>query len=156
MPERFYPLMEYYHSKIKHLILPVKQQNGGIFLDMKTDFSYTSIENILNGLLLPLASTLADNIYLLGFDGRTPDDEIFWKNSENNSYTDLKRTIISAHPAFFNKIDYDLYAKWQSDGAELLMSLGESKGKKYYCMNKTTIPALIKRPAIQERTILYE
>jgi hypothetical protein len=142
MPERFYPLIEEHHPDLRKYTLPVREDVRGIFLDMRKEFAYTSQHNILNALLLPLASTLAEQIFLLGFDGRNANDQLFWKNSAASSYPELKPSIMRAHPGFFDKMDYREYARWQSAGAEKIMELGESKGKQYVCLNETTIPAL--------------
>jgi hypothetical protein len=106
---------------------------------------YTNLPNILNGLLLPLGSSLSNEVYLLGFDGRVASDQLFWKNSEANSYGVLKETIMAAHPGFFKGINYEEYAAKQSENAEKVMTLGEAMGKSYSCLNRTSIPALQKR-----------
>jgi hypothetical protein len=138
-------LLYYHHPAINERILPLRTDLTGMFLEMKKQFAYTSLPNILNGILLPLGSSLSDEIYLLGFDGRAPSDNLFWKNSDDNSYEGLKPTIRMAHPGFFDKMDYEDYSRLQSDAAEQLMALGETMGKKYYSLNQTFIPALQKR-----------
>ena len=143
--DNFYLLFMYYHPAAARSTVPVRTDLPGIHLDLTKELAYSNIPNILNGLLLPLGSTLADEIYMLGFDGRAPADTYFWANSSLNSYSELKPTIMAAHPAFFEGIDYQDYAKEQSDNAEKIMSLGESQGKRYICLNQTHIPALQKR-----------
>ena len=49
----------------------------------------------------------------------------------------VKLTIQAAHPGFFKRMDYEKYAQLQSDSAEEIMTLGESMGKKYDCLNQT-------------------
>ncbi len=141
----YYLLMSAYFPEIIDKVIPLRTNTEGVVLDLKKDLAYTNLPNILNGLLLPLGSTLSDSIFLLGFDGRGPLDTIFWKNSNANAYNDLKATIQAAHPAFFKGIDYDEYARIQSDTADMIMAMGEKMGKKYCCLNKTYIPALAKR-----------
>jgi hypothetical protein len=144
-PDFFLYLLKNYHPRIYRKTIPIRTDLKGVFLDMKNILAYSTMPNILNGLLLPLGSSLADEIILLGFDGRAPNDKLFWQNSGANSYEDLKPTIMAAHPGFFKGRDYKEYARSQSDSAEKIMTLGEQMGKKYYCLNQTFIPAMQKR-----------
>ena len=141
----YYPLLLYYHPEIASRTIPLRNDKEGVYIDLKHYLAYSTVHNILNGLLLPLATSLANEIYLLGFDGRAPGDVQFWQNSDANAYNNLKASITSAHPGFFSAMDYNEYAKLQSDNAEMIMSLGEKQGKHYYCLNKTYIPAFQKR-----------
>lgn len=145
IPDLFYPLIAAYHPEIVSKVIPVRTDLDGIHLDMKHCLAYTNLPNVLNGLLLPLASSLAGEVLLLGFDGRAPGDESFWANSPANSYPEHKDAIRAAHPQFFQGTDYARYAAEQSDGAELVMSRGENQGTRYFCLNPTHIPALKKR-----------
>jgi hypothetical protein len=147
VPDLFYPLLKAYHPEVVSKIIPVRTDLAGIHLDMKDCLAYTNLPNVLNGLLLPLGSSLADEVLLLGFDGRAPGDKAFWANSTANSYPEFKPAVRAAHPQFFAGTDYATYAAEQSDSAELILSKGESLGKHYYCLNPTHIPALRKRMA---------
>jgi hypothetical protein len=147
VPDLFYPLIVAHHPDVVSKVIPARTDLEGIHLDMKRCLAYTNLPNVLNGLLLPLASSLADDVFLLGFDGRAPGDEVFWANSAANSYPELKTAIMAAHPQFFQGMDYAQYAAEQSDNAELILAKGESLGKHYYCLNPTHIPALRKRMA---------
>ncbi len=145
VPDLFYPLLVAYHPDVVSKVIPVRTDLQGIHLEMKRCLAYTNLPNVLNGLLLPLASSLANEVLLLGFDGRAPGDEAFWANSAANSYPEFKTAIKTAHPQFFQGIDFTRYAEEQSDGAEMILSKGESLGKRYFCLNRTHIPALRKR-----------
>jgi hypothetical protein len=148
VPDSFYPLLKAYHPDVVSKVIPVRTDLPGIHLDMKRCLAYTSLPNVLNGLLLPLASSLTDQIHLLGFDGRTPGDQAFWANSAANSYPEYKAAIRASHPQFFAGIDYARYALEQSDAAELVLSKGERLGKRYSCLNPTHIPALRRRMVV--------
>jgi len=138
-------LIKYHHPRIFLRTIPIRTDLDGIFLDMKNTLAYTNLPNILNSLLLPLGTSLANEVNLLGFDGRASNDTLFWQNSGANSYEELKPTIMAAHPGFFKGINYEEYARLQGESAEQVMALGEQMGKKYYCLNQTFIPALQKR-----------
>ena len=112
---------------------------------MKNKFEIKGLHNILNQLLLPLGSSLSNEIYLLGFDGRKQTDKHFWKSLGSVNYEDLKKFHQQAHPGFFKGINYEEYANTQSELAESIMKLGEKMGKKYYCLNESSNKALQKR-----------
>jgi hypothetical protein len=106
----FVYILKYHHPRAFARTIAVRTDMPGIHIDMKDKLAYTSRPNILNGMLLPLGSSLAPSIYLLGFDGRAPGDNMFWTNSGENSYDELKATIQAAHPGFFAGRDYEEYA----------------------------------------------
>ena len=145
IPDTFYPLFARDYPDIIDKVIPIDTSGQGIFIDLKKRLAWSSLENVLNGFLLPLGSSLADEICLLGFDGRAPDAEQFWTNSSANSYPELKPTIEAAHPGFFAHMNYEDYAAAQSDGAERIMEAGERLGKRYVPLHATHIPALRRR-----------
>lgn len=144
-PEHYYANFIFHHSNLETLTVPVPYTADEINLSMKDKFKVKSLHNVLNQLLLPLASSLCDNIYLLGFDGRKQTDKHFWKSTDSVNYEGLKKYHQAAHPGFFKGIDYEEYAVMQSEIAELIISLGEKVGKKYYSLNESTNKALQKR-----------
>lgn len=59
------------------------------------------VGNILGSLLLPIACSLSRDVRLIGFDGRAPNDRLFWKNSGRHSYPELIDELSKTFPAFF-------------------------------------------------------
>jgi hypothetical protein len=145
IPERYYPNFIAHNAQLAKYTVPVPYTATSINLSMKSRFETQSVHNILNQLLLPLASSLCDDIYLLGFDGRNSNDKHFWASLESVNYEDLKGFHQEAHPGFFRGMDYQQYANIQAELAEAIMSLGESMGKKYGCLNESGNIALQRR-----------
>ncbi len=145
VPEHYYANFIFHYRDLEAVTVPVPYTADQINLSIKDKFEVKSFHNVLNQLLLPLASSLCDNIFLLGFDGRKQTDKHFWKSTDSVNYESLKKYHQTAHPGFFKGIDYEEYAIMQSEIAELIMSLGEKVGKKYYCLNESTNKALQKR-----------
>jgi len=145
VPEDEYSNFIYYYSKYRDFILPVSYDTQDINLDMKKVFQTKGVPNVLNRLLLPLSSSLSNEIYFLGFDGRKNNDLHFWSSSEKINYEDLKVYHQMAHPGFFRYTDYLKYAETQSELSEIIISLGEKVGKKYYSLNESTNTAFKKR-----------
>ena len=141
IPEMFYQNFVHHFKKFEHNTVPVPFTAQEINLAMKDLFEVKT-----------LASSLCDQIYLLGFDGRKKTDKHFWGSTTSVNYEDLKRYHQEAHPGFFKGIDYQDYAQIQSDNAESIMALGEEMGKRYYSLNESTNLALQKRFYPQGKT----
>jgi hypothetical protein len=77
-------------------------------LDLLTRFSVYPSANILTLFMLPLATTLTRRIGLIGFDGREPDDEGFWKHGSTVQLTHQMEAVRRVHPGFFD-LDYEDY-----------------------------------------------
>lgn len=140
----FYPLLVRHHPAVAGRVIPAMSGIPGLHLDMKRQLIYNEMGNILTSLMLPLASSLADDTYMLGFDGRAPDDELFWSHSASTSYQEAEDSLRAAHPGFF-QIDYREYAAEHAKNTERILSAGERRGKRYHCLNHSYVPALEKR-----------
>ena len=119
-------------------------------VNLRNDFKLPLTGNILNILMLPLAITLAKNIYFIGFDGRSPDDKNFWKNSDKHFYNELVEDLKKHHPAFFNyfipKGKEDEYVKkYHGDDLEDFLTNAESQGYYFETMYFSYTFALSKR-----------
>jgi hypothetical protein len=103
-----YPAL--YHSFVKkefnefaHLLIPIPTgKEEKLNTNLRKDFYLPALGNVLNLLLLPLATSLTKKVYLLGFDGRAPDDKLFWSNSNDHSYAEYIPDIQKKHPRFFD------------------------------------------------------
>jgi hypothetical protein len=145
MPETYYENFIFHYPHLKESIITVSYERKSINIDMIKDLSIKPMGNVLTQLLLPLGSSLANDIRFLGFDGRKPDDKHFWSSSNAVNYEDLKIFQQQAHPGLFKGVNFEQYAKDQSEQAEEIISHGESLGKCYYSLNESTNSALAKR-----------
>ena len=116
--------------------------------------------NVLTLALLPLASSLADRIDIVGCDGRRyTDDSFFWSHDKQVQFTGKMAEIQAAHPAFF-AIDYnDYYTEHARDVEEVAQAL-EAAGKTQVTATPSCIPALHARepaaapPRAETRTLV--
>lgn len=101
----------YFHSYVSRVLEEFKDRlipipivdRDLIHISLLKDFRLPdSIGNVLNLLLLPIATTLSKNVFLFGFDGRAPNDKLFWTNSSKHTYEDKLVEIIKQHPKFFD------------------------------------------------------
>lgn len=121
-----------------------------IDVDLARTFRLPNLGNVLGLLLLPLATTLASQIYLWGFDGRAPGDALFWSNSARHSYPEHLPELQKAHPRFFEHYvpaaDPTRYVRSvQGDQLDLCLQLAEARGRQFVMMHPSWTPTLQKR-----------
>ena len=102
-PALYYPFLKEEFKDFKHLLIPIPLGNHQqLNTNLLSDFRLPALGNVLNLLLLPLATSITKKVYLLGFDGRKPSDTLFWTNSSDHSYTEYIPDIQKHHPKFFD------------------------------------------------------
>jgi hypothetical protein len=114
-------------------------------LDLSREYVLKGMDNILTLLMLPLATTLTDEIRIIGCDGRKPDEDYFWKHHTSSQYDDLMESVKKCHPAFFNHVVYEDYYDQHCENLEILFGQAERKGKHIKSITKSYIPALLAR-----------
>jgi hypothetical protein len=104
-PAQYYPfcLKEFAGFEDRMIPVPIGLRSS-IHIDLTVDYSLPIHGNALLLLLIPLACTLSKNVNLWGFDGRSPDDKLFWKNSPKHFYSDNVEELKILHPLFFEKL----------------------------------------------------
>jgi len=102
--------------------------------------------NIMTLLMLPVASALADEVYVLGATGREADESYFWEHSDDAQYDDdLMNSAAECHPAFFrDRIYTDYYAEHVRTLTDMI-EYGEERGVSYYNLTDSYIPCLRER-----------
>lgn len=121
-----------------------------ITVDLCQDFSLPSTGNVLTFLLLPLGCTLSKAVFLWGFDGRAPTDQLFWANSAKHSYPEFLPQLQENFPAFFDRLvpkdNPSHYAqKVHGKILEELLQVAENEGWHFVMMHPSWTPVLQKR-----------
>ena len=144
LPERNMPLMIAHYPQLqKRLIgIPAKYEFN---FPSKEEFSIKGSDNILTYYMLPVASSISNEIGIIGADGRKENEKYFWKHSSSAQYDDKMEGVFNTHPSFFRDRDYEDYYNSHCDFLEKLLEYGESKGKQYFASTPSYIPALKKR-----------
>ena len=151
VPEQLAPLMFAHFPEIEARTIAVPLTNRYDFrhrhtvnVQLLSRFQVRTLDSVLNLLMLPVASTLADEIFVLGCDGRKPVDKAFWAHHGASQYTGLMQTVNETHPAFFD-VDYvDYYDRYCSHVASVIAA-GEALGKSYRSLVPSFVPALSER-----------
>jgi len=146
------PLLFHHHPEIRERTIAVplskrydfRASARGVNVQLQDDFQVRSLNSVLTLLMLPTASTLADEVHVLGCDGRKLDDKGFWSHHEPAQYTGLMKTVSDCHPGFF-AISYPGYYRKYCQQVESVCAAGEAIGKSYASLAPSYVPALAKR-----------
>jgi len=114
-------------------------------------FYVRASSSVMTMYMIPIVSSVCEEIYIIGADGRKPDENYFWTHNPSSQFGDLMKTLFDTHPSFFRDAVYTDAYKGHCDFFENLLRYGESMGKKYYSLTPSYIPALAKRPAPSEK-----
>jgi hypothetical protein len=140
------PLMLGHYPQLKTRLIGMKSNHGRAFNFPDTGrFWVKGTPNILTLYMLPVSSTLTDEIYIIGADGRKAGETYYWKHSDRVQFTGLMESAFKTHTSFFRDVDYKKYYQKHCQTLEKLIAFGESKGKRYYTLTESHIKALSKR-----------
>ena len=144
VPDFVAPMLLEHYPEIKDFIIAFPFKNAINFPSQK-DFYVKGTNNILTLLMLPLASSLTDEIYIIGADGRKKEENYFWKHNSNVQYDDFMQKAFDAHPSFFRDQHYDNYYEEHCIMLGKYFIYGEERNKNYFSLTHSYIPALITR-----------
>ncbi len=145
VPENTVGLMLSHYPMLKDNIIGMKDQKEPYNFPTAERFWVKSSANILTLYMLPIASAISNEINIIGADGRNSKEKYFWQHSSSAQFDDLMKTVFETHPSFFRDRDYKDYYEEHCAFLENLLCYGESKGKKYFSLTESFIPALLKR-----------
>jgi glycosyltransferase involved in cell wall biosynthesis len=143
VPFNYYRLFIHHfpHLKERTIGIPFDYENP-INTNLKQKYYLNPYSNILTMLMLPLATTLARNVHVIGADGRKiSNDEYFWNFNPRTQINDKMDNIKVAHPAFFN-IDYNEYYFDHIQKLSGFILEAEKKNKVVRSLSPSLIPSL--------------
>ncbi len=150
-PAEFHSIVRREFDGLNDRLIPVpKGWLRKIDIDLVKHFQLPGLGNVLGLLLLPLACTLSKDVFLFGFDGRAPNDKLFWGNSPKHSYQEHLAELQEAHPYFFEFFvpEYNLnkYVKnVHGEQLDICLSMAESRGWRFVMMHRSWTPTLQRR-----------
>ncbi len=113
--------------------------------DLSKEFYVQPLANILTLLLLPLAGAAAEEICIVGCDGRPrSENQYFWGHDKAVQFNDEMENIKLVHPAFFG-VDYDDYYDEHCKNVELAVSALEQAGRTISVLTPSYVPSLAAR-----------
>jgi FkbM family methyltransferase len=129
-------------------IIFCEQRHNGANTDLESVWALPKLDSTLNIHMLPIASTFAKAIFVLGCDGKNPDaskNEDFWAHSPRTHYHDLVDTGHQSHPTFDQRRQASTFNRYV-DSTEESFQAGESQGRIYFAIEPSFTPALKARP----------
>ena len=134
-----------HYPQFREKLIGMRIMKSSINFPNKNKFYVNASGNILTLFMLTLASSISNNIFILGADGRNPNENYFWKHSNAVQFEGLMDSVFKTHPSFFRDRSYEDYYKSHCKYLENLIEFGEEQGKKYLSLNKSYIAALNNR-----------
>jgi len=117
-------------------------------LDLLRQPSVRPYPNVLTMLMLPLATSVARSIGLIGFDGRTASDTSFWTHGPTVQLDREMSQIRDVHPGFFD-LDYEDYYKDHLVQLEAMIRRIEVRGIEIRPLTRSHMPPLRRRTSSQ-------
>lgn len=141
VPGATVPLLLRNYPQLKPYLIGLNRSRDTNFPDIN-NLTVKPTNSVLTFLMLPLATSLAQNIYIVGADGRNKNENYFWKHSGRFQFEDLMESVFLTHPSFFRDRIYVDYYEEHCRTIEELIRQGETLGKHYYALTKSFVPAL--------------
>jgi hypothetical protein len=126
--------------------------------DLLRNYTLLTNRNVLL-YMLQVAATVSSEINLWGFDGKAPNDVLFWTNSERQNYRELMWSLHEGYPAFYEEsVPANDGAKYtrevMGDSLEMVLSEMEAAGKTIRMLHKSWTEPLGKRFAAEEKPLI--
>ncbi|HVW97770.1 MAG TPA: hypothetical protein VHA56_17480 [Mucilaginibacter sp.] len=145
VPIQTLPLMLSLDKSLNKYFIGIDYKNDSYNFPTAENFFVKDNGNILTNLMIPLASSFSDSVYIFGADGREKSEKYFWTHSKSAQFNDLMDSAFETHPSFFRDRDYSDYYDRHCQTVEELFAYGEKRNKTYYSITPSFIPALHSR-----------
>ena len=142
VPAQYVPLYLAHYPELGNKIIGMPICDKKYNFPTVNNFYVQRSTNIMTLFMLPVASAVADEIFIIGADGRKPDENYFWQHSSSSQLNNLMQTVFDTHPAFFRDRIYTDYYNEHCRLLENSIKHGESRGKRYYSLTPSYIPVL--------------
>lgn len=145
IPPRYRSLLLGHYPNLNVISLKSEEMDDPRF-PSHDDLLVMNTSNIMTLYMLPIASSLTDEVYIVGADGRAKDESYFWEHNESAQYEDeLMETAVYCHPSFFRDEIYSDYYKEHVRTLDELIRYGESRDIDYYSLTDSYIQTLAER-----------
>lgn len=145
VPERHRSLLEHHYPGLEFVGVSESNDDDPVF-PTKDRIKVTPTNNIMTWFMLPIASSLADEVYVVGADGRKEDDSYFWEHNDDAQYDDeLMRSAVDCHPAFFRDRVYTDYYDQHVETLSSYLEYGERRGIEYGSLTHSYVECLADR-----------
>ena len=141
----YHQMMHDFLPNVVDRIFLVPQYFPHVLPHLEKDWQFPKTWNVLTMMMLPLAASIAEEIYIIGADGRAPDETYFWKHDPSSQLTDKLQAMKECHPLFFESMNYEDYYDRHCECLEEQVQAFEARGGRVFSLTESHIPAMQKR-----------
>ncbi|SEN65168.1 hypothetical protein [Paenibacillus sp. OV219] len=146
IPDICVPLMSVHYPEMKHKFIGLAMSSDLYHFPATDKLSVKETWNVVTRFAIPIASAVAQEIYIMGCDGTDKFEEKVWEHSKNVEHDELLKVAYEAHTSHFEmhtslKAYFDNHCRIMNE----LLAYGETCGKKYHSITASHIPALATR-----------
>ena len=126
----------------------IEQKTDGPNFNLLENYSAPKLDSTMNIHMLPLAATFARDVYVLGCDGKDPDEkknEDFWAHATSAQYHSLVDTGHKCHPTFDLHRQVSTYSGYVNSVIKTLNTGNYSFGIRYTSLYKSYVPGFKER-----------
>lgn len=143
-------LFRLHHPELSERVIFCHQTSQSPVFNLFSQWELPQLDSTLNIHMLPIAASIAREIFILGCDGQSPHEsknEDFWAHSSAAQYHDLVDSGHECHPTFKIHRAKNIL-KGFVDGTEQTLSQGErTHGKRYISLAPSYTPCIGRRLA---------
>lgn len=136
-------LLLYYCPELKGRVIGLDNTSKEFCFPDENSLMVKPVSNIMSEVMLPVASSLFDEIGIYGCTGRTPDENFYWQHNPNTQYHELMQSVFDMYPSLFRDQGYADYYEKHCKNVKELIAYGQCLGKKYVNYTTSFIPALV-------------
>lgn len=142
VPKRFQGLMAAHYPHLEFIGIEGQNVDEPIF-PTPNKLEVMSTGNIMTLFMLPIASSLAEEVFIVGADGRKENESYFWEHNDDAQYDDsVMKTAVDCHPSFFRDRVYTDYYDQHVRTLTDFIEYGEASGIKYASLTESYVPCL--------------
>lgn len=137
-----------HYPELSDRFIFIEQKTDGPNFNLLESFSAPKLDSTMNIHMLPLAATFSKDIYVLGCDGKDPDEkknEDFWGHASTAQYHSLVDTGHQCHPTFDAHRQVSTYSGYVSSVLKTLNAGTYGYGIRYTSLKKSYVPGFSDR-----------
>ncbi len=142
IPFKYWFILKSHYPDIAERTTAIPFDDVPLNLNLKSSFLLKSYDNILTFLMIPVATSLTDFIYILGADGKEKSHkDYFWSHNQKTQYPAEMEGIRKVHSSFFN-LSYEDYYTRHVENLTFMIKEASLAGKSFYSVNQSHIEIL--------------
>ncbi len=137
-----------HYPELADKLIFIEQKTDGPNFNLLESFSAPKLDSTMNIHMLPLAATFAKDIFILGCDGKDPDEkknEDFWAHATSAQYHSLVDSGHKCHPTFDVHRKISTYSGYINSVVKTLNTGNFGFGIRYTSLKKSYVPGFSDR-----------